>query len=739
MDTNPRQLMAETKFYEGYSRYIEDENRYETWDEAIKRVMDMHRDFYKDVMTPELENKIQFAEDMYKQEKVLGAQRALQFGGEQLLRHQLKLYNCTSTYVDRPEAFGEIMYMLLCGAGVGFSVQKHHVSHLPEIARRTKPAKTFVVPDSIEGWADAFAVLLSSYFVDNQTHPDYAGKRVYFDLNDIRSKGSYISGGFKAPGPDPLRKALDYAEQLIERVLRDNENSESVQLSPIHVYDIIMYMADAVIAGGVRRSATICLFSIDDQDMIEAKTGNWFVDHPQRGRSNNSAVCVRNQVTKEQFDNLMISVREFGEPGFVFTDSTEFTYNPCVEIGKYPVTSDGRSGIQGCNLSEINGGLSYSYERFLEQCEAASILGTLQAGYTDFRYLSKASKEIFEQEALIGVSVTGWMNNPDVLFDEQTMRDGARKVKKVNKRMAKMLGINPAARTTCVKPSGNASTMLKTASGIHGEHSPRYIRNVQLNKDTEVAQLLANENPYMIEESVWSTHGTDYVVSFPIEAPKGSIYRKDLQDTKQLEYVKKAQQVWVEEGTNSSLCMDSRLRHNVSNTITVEDWDAVGDYIYENRKWFAGISLIPAMGDKSFPQAPFTEVFTAKEIVKKYGDAAMFAAGLIVDGLDSFNDLWVACSSAEQAGADLGEVNHNNVLQYDFVRRFQKFADNFFKGDLQQVSACLKDVHNLHKWNRIVHNINPIDWTAQLTQKSYTDIDTYGAMACSGGVCEFEF
>lgn len=323
-----RELLSKAKFYEGYSRYLEDEGRYETWEEAVGRVMDMHRSFYSDKMSLELEEKIDRAEQLYKDSRVLGAQRALQFGGDQLLKHQMRLYNCTSLYIDRVASFGESMYMLLCGAGVGFSVQKHHVEELPSVAPRTKPAKTFTVPDNIEGWADAFSVLLSSYFTEGQTFSEYAGKRVHFDLNEIRPRGSYISGGFRAPGSEPLRQALDKVEYLLEQIVREGET----KLRPIHVYDVIMYMADAVLAGGVRRSATICMFSIDDQEMIEAKTRKNFDIlndvNTQRARSNNSAICVRGETTKEQFDNLMQSVKELGEPGFIWTDSKEFTFNP---------------------------------------------------------------------------------------------------------------------------------------------------------------------------------------------------------------------------------------------------------------------------------------------------------------------------------------------------------------------------------------------------------------------------
>lgn len=327
-DTDIKDIMSQAKFYEGYSRWSDELGRYETWEEAVTRVMNMHREYYKDQIeqSNELARLIDEAESLYKLKYVLGAQRALQFGGDQLLRHQMKMYNCTSSYADRPEFFGEVFYILLCGAGAGFSVQTHHVAKLPNIIERKKQAKVYEVEDSIEGWAYALSVLVSSYFEGGGTHVDYEGRKVYFDLSGIRPKGSMISGGFKAPGPEPLRRSLDKIEHLIQgRVLKGEK-----RLRPIDVYDIVMHASDAVLAGGVRRSATICLFSPDDQEMIEAKTGNWFVDNPQRGRSNNSAVIVRDEVTREQFSKFMESIRQYGEPGFYFVNSKEHTTNPCV-------------------------------------------------------------------------------------------------------------------------------------------------------------------------------------------------------------------------------------------------------------------------------------------------------------------------------------------------------------------------------------------------------------------------
>ena len=730
-----RDFLSQTKFYEGYSRFKEDDNRYETWDEAVDRVINMHDKNYIN-HNNELATYLEEARTAYKEQRVLGAQRALQFGGEQLMKHQMRMYNCTSSYVDRPAFFGEVFYILLCGAGAGFSVQKHHIKKLPKIQNRTKQAKGYVVEDSIEGWASALDVLMSSFFVGGGKYPEYEGRRVYFDLSQIRPKGAYISGGFKAPGPNGLRRSLDKIEHLLQGIVLDSK--EPIAIKPIDAYDITMHAADAVLSGGVRRSATICLFSPDDEEMMNAKTGNWFNENPQRGRSNNSAVIVRDETTPEEFGKIMESVKQFGEPGFVFVESKEHTTNPCVEIGMYPQINK-KSGWQGCNLTEINGGKCNTEEDFYKACRAASILGTLQAGYTDFKFLTDTSKLIFDREALLGVSITGWMNNPDILFDEKILQKGAEIVKEVNKEMAAIIGINPAARTTCVKPSGNASVLLQTASGIHAEHSNMYIRNVQMNKESEITQAIMKTNPYMVEDSVWSAGGTDVVVSFPILPKKGSMYKDDLLGIKHLELVKKAQKYWVEAGTNEDLCADVGIRHNVSNTIIVDNWDDVERYVFENRKSFAGISFLPMTGDKDYNQAPNTAVISAKDMVKKYGDAAVFASGMVVDSLKCFNNLWDACSTAKGFGEDISLETSENALKRDWIRRFGKFADNYLDSDTSLAEHCLKDAYLLHKWNKIQSTLKTVDWKEDIKERKYTDVDTLAAAACAGGACEIDF
>jgi ribonucleoside-diphosphate reductase alpha chain len=638
--------------------------------------------------------------------------------------------NCTSSYADRPSFFGEYFYILLCGCGAGFSVQKHHIAKLPMIRPRTKQPKTHTITDDIEGWATALDVLLSSFFIGGGKYPEFEGRRVFFEYHKIREKGAPISGGFKAPGPEPLKKALNKIEELLNKI------AENGILRAIDIYDILMHAADAVISGGVRRAATICLFSKDDEEMLKAKTGNWFTDNPQRARSNNSVVFKRDEVTLEEFLSIMKYVKEFGEPGFVFVSSLEHCFNPCVEIGMFPQTETGISGWQGCNLVEGNGSKCQSKEDFFRLCKMGAILATLQAAYTDFKFVGQETKDIFDREALLGVSLTGWMNSPDILFDEKVLQEGARIVKETNREVAKMIGINPAARTTCVKPAGNASVLLGTASGIHPEHSKRYIRNIQISKSQEVSDIIKKFNPYMVEESVWSSLKTDNVISFPIIAPKNSIYKADLSGTEFLDKVKLVQQNWVEYGTDESLCVDPTVRHNVSNTVSVRDgeWDEVATYIYNNRVYFTGVSLIGESGDKDYFQAPNIEVMSPREMVRKYGEAALFASGLITDASNGFNNLWeatrIAIDNHDESSQELKDIRS------DWIRRFRKFADNFFNGDLKKTSYCLKDVYILYKWMKIQINLKDFNMEEHLKIAKNIDVDTMGAVACAAGACE---
>lgn len=774
--------LADYTQYSKYARFSKDKKRRETWSEQVDRVFAMHEEKFGSKLDS-IRDDFEWVKEQVKKKRVLGSQRALQFGGDPILKKQAKMYNCTVSYVDRPRFFQECMYLLLCGCGTGFSVQRHHIAKLPKVAARTKGKKTFVIPDTVEGWADAIGVLMNSYFVSQDPYyafdygcelETFGGYEIEFDYSQIRPQGAPISWGGKAPGPDGLKNAINKITKLMDEIVEEGP----IALRPIQAYDIIMHSSDAVLSGGIRRSATICLFSPDDEEMVNAKTGDWFIKNPQRGRSNNSALLIRDKTTAEDFAKLMHSVKEFGEPGFVWSDDTEALYNPCVEIGMRAYTEDGESGWQFCNLCEINGKKSVDEETFLEQCRAAAILGTLQAAYDSFDYLTEASNKIVQREALLGVSMTGMMDNPHVTFDPKIQKKGAKLILKVNEKIADAIGINRCARATCVKPAGTTSCILGSSSGIHPHHAKRYMRRVQANKLEFPAQHFKKINPLAVEESVWSNNGTDVVITFLCEVPDGAKTKNQVNAVNLLEHVKLTQQNWVEAGTRYEACVAPWLRHNVSNTINVkpDEWGDVEKFIYDNRKWFAGISLLSHSGDKDYPQAPFCTVYTPQEMVKEYGDGAMMASGLIVDGLHAFNgNLWKACDTVlgfgeklenmeepvepimpskngytikewkdklEQYGNDM-ETYHNalvswkkNIDKIDWVRRVKQFADRYVDHDVRRCTYLLKDVHNWKLWCDLRREYTDIDWSDVVEEKYELDVSTISGEACAGGKCE---
>lgn len=785
------QALSDYIFYAKYANYQADKQRRETWDEAVTRVFDMHRTKYADKIAknPELEKEIDFAERQVRKKRVLGAQRALQYGGNHILKRNERIYNCSSLLIDKPFSFQQVVWLLLAGCGVGFSVQKHHIAKLPRIQYEpNRPKKTFVVPDNCEGWSDAVGVLLSSYFEDGGTFPEYKGYAVEFDFSQVRPKGSLIAGQFKAPGPEPLKHGLEKIKNLIESQFISSEinpdvlrsllgeeiakqyskntntkvNTNEVELRPIVAYDILMHASDFVISGGLRRSATICLFSPNDHEMMKAKTGNWFEENPQRGRSNNSVVLKRSDVDRAEFKEIFESIKECGEPGFFFADDDyATTTNPCVEIGFWPMLPDGRSGVNFCNLTEINGKWTNTKEKFLEACRASAIIGTLQAGYNEFPYLGKTTEEIVQHEALLGCSITGWMDNPDVLFDDEILEAGAGEIKEKNEKIAAMLGINPAARLTCSKPAGSTSCILKTASGIHPHHARRYIRRAQANKLEFPLQKFKEENPIAVEESVWSANGTDDVISFLCEVPPGAITKNQISAIELLENVKKAQKHWVLAGNVPERALKDTVTHNVSNTITVldDEWDDVCDYIYDNRDYFTGVSLLPASGDLDYPQAAFSTVLTPTELVREYGDASVFASGLIVDGLSAFeNNLWKACATALGQGEDLQEMmrevpafpkraTNKQIAEFynakedydewfakvDWVRRAKQFADRYFDGNAKKMTHCLKHVSLWKTWCDLKREYVDIDWSNVIEKdQTYAAADELASQACVG-------
>ena len=1087
---NPQvQALADYTFVSKYAKYVPDIKRRETWQECIDRSQNMHMKKY-DAVINQLQPYIDEAFAAYSNKICVGSQRNLQFAGEAVFRHNARSYNCCGSYVDRLRFFQEAMYNLLCGTGVGFSVQKHHVAKLPELDLREKTEiATYEIADSIEGWAESIGVLVSSYF-QNSIYPEYQGKVVKFVYKNIREKGSLFSHGIgRAPGPDPLRNSHEKIRKLLDECVAAGQT----RLKPINAYDIVMHSSDAVLSGGIRRSATICIFSVDDEEMMNAKTGNWFIDNAQRGRSNNSALLLKGSTTSEQFKRLIDSTKQFGEPGFYWSDSTEMIPNPCmpdsnwimtdngprqikdligkqfnavvngeiyastfqgfyetgyqniytvktlegyevrathnhqflttsgewktvdqlqsgdvvcinnhnastkwsgqldfergwllgnligdgfigkdsayldywndnayemkqialdylkinqlaashvdgysqtatvekyrvesaklkqlaesygivngskdlnesiellgsdayagflrgyfdadgsvqgntekgasirltsvnlnnlkivqrmllrlgiyskiynnrrtagerkikgkfyacqachelvisrdmidmyrgvvgfndankrdrldaviasrsrkayvsrfeatvseivrgaqekvydctienvhafdangfyshncVEIGFYCYDDQGNSGWQFCNLSTINGSKVKTVNDFRKAARAATIIGTLQAGYTDFPYLGEVTERIVRREALLGVSITGMMENPKVLLSGNTQREVAGELSALNREVAAVIGINPAARITCIKPEGSTSCMLGTSSGIHPHHAKRYIRRVQANKMEAPAQFYATTNPRAVEESSWSANNTDVCISFACEVADSAIVKNQINAIQMLENVKTTQMNWVAAGCNVDLGTQPWLSHNVSNTVVVqpEEWDAVEHYIYDNRQYFAGVSLIGSSGDKDYTQAPFTEVFTPEEIVNLYGNASLFASGIIDDAMMVYGDLWKACSTVLGYGENLDEKklleheeNHRQQ-KLNWNARVKKFAKKYYGNDVKKVTYLLKDVYNWKLWYDIIKEHKKVDYT-ELVEEYNTTKGTQ-EIACAGGVC----
>ena len=636
-----------------YCRFDESLGRREIWPEAVQRVLAMHRRRYASRLNAGVQSRMNetvarlitegvitegavadaggfkaFADELTDAfhlvagKKVLPSMRSLQFGGAAIEAHQARIYNCAFGSVDRVDAFKEYLYLLLCGCGVGFSVQKHHVAKLPPLALRDPeielPVKHHVVADTIEGWAEAFDFLIRSYV---------EGFHAEFNYSQIRPRGALLkTSGGRAPGHLPLKKAIVSAERILK-------GAAGRQLRPIEVYDILMFGAHCVLSGGSRRSATICLFSLDDDEMMSAKTGDWLEKNKQRTASNNSAVILRDEATREQFLSVFSKTRQHGEPGFFLTDNREHGANPCVEIGLHPrlvvtdreiaklraygytqplQTGDVLTGFQMCNLSTVAGGAINTAQDFFRFAKAAAVIGTVQAGYTDIPYLGPVTRVINEREALIGVSICGVLDNADVLLDPEVLRRGAAVVKAANAVVASLLGINRAARTTCVKPEGTSALILQSGSGVHPRHAKRYFRRVEASTNDPAFRWFKRHNPHMVEPSVYK-EGTE-VITFPVQSPPHARFKDDIPARQFLQIVKMVQENWVQPGRAYATYTD--MHHNVSNTVTVhpDEWDEVADFIWEHRHSFTGVSLLPASGDKDYKQAPHEAVSTPEDI-----------------------------------------------------------------------------------------------------------------------------
>lgn len=1093
-----RDIISDYIFYSKYSR-VKPDGKKETWEEAVSRVMEMHYQFFDGKIKEENKdafNKVfQEAWVSYNNQEILGSQRSLQYGGPQLLKNNFRSFNCSGSYCNRIEFFKELMELLLSGCGAGFSVQKVHTEQLPIVkGLESNLSKThYTIEDSIEGWVNSTGDLIEAYY---KGYPD-----IEFDYSQIRPEGSFVSGGFKAPGSEPLKICHNKLRKILSK-------AKGRKLRPFELHLMSCIIADAVISGGIRRSAMISIFDIDDEEMLQCKTGDWFLTYPELCRCNNSA-AIYEDTPKEKYDKIFEYIQQYGEPGVVFPADNEVVTNPCcfsgdtliavadgrnavpikdlsdagkqfqvyyktdndsvkitnakafstgkkelieivlsngssfrctrdhflrlidgeyilaeqslgktlskfysvksvkyrtinslsngyarqyrmiwefyngakpegfeidhiedngndsidnlellsrdehlkktaerrkgennprnpsnysqeeldrlsrnnsirstllsncrglsnqdmIEIGKKVLAKEGKVtaklcnaydnrfplnfsknrfnksfslfrkyvtgeleykeeiderqivekskkdysiykedvvvveikelgiieevydievevnehnfaiitkghddymfsegvfvhncetnlfptyinpdgskeyGWSFCNLCEINGKKVKTEEDFYKACRTAAILGTFQAAYTEnLPLLSEATRKIMKRDALLGVGITGMADNPHILFNERIQMNGARIVKETNKEVAKIIGINEAARTTVVKPSGNSSQLLGTGSGVHAYHFRKYIRNIQANNNEQALKETLKVNSDIANPSFWNKKN-ETVLSFPIELDDKAMVRTDFSTLDFLYRIYTTEKGWVMEGTNKehpSSILKPKYRHNVSCTVSVKDneWKDVADWIWEHRDGFFGLSFLSETGDLDYPQAPYTSYLDEKELAETYGQGAILSSGLIVDGLQVFGDIWTACNAATGKANDLliytdeyllsfvkkhikdgkllvnidglyvSDVNaisshlqHKVELRNDWVRRFKKFSKNYFNGDDKKCSCCLKHVNIFHQWQKI-KNQKPVDWENVQWEREYKNVGENVATACSGGACE---
>lgn len=572
-----KKILSEITIYTKYAKFLPHKERRETWEELVDRNMKMHIKKY-----PKLKSNI---EKIYKEyvitKKVLPSMRSLQFGGRAIELNNARIYNCAFLPVDSIHSFSETMFLLLGGTGVGYSVQNHHIEKLPEIRLPDyQKNKRYVVQDSIIGWADAIKMLFKSYTGGIRQH-------VNFDLSDIRPKGAVlVTAGGKAPGPEPLRIAL----VKIEAILREKETG--TRLTDIQCHDIQCHIADAVLAGGIRRAAMISLFDLDSDAMLNCKAGNWWENNPQRGRSNNSVTLLRHKIDKKTFDKVWerIEASGSGEPGIYLTNDKDWGTNPCCEIALRP--------NQFCNLVEINMSNIESQEDLNSRAQAASFIATLQASYTDFHYLRDIWRKNTEKDALLGVSMTGIASEYNLTLN---YKEATEIVIEQNKALALELNINQATRTTAVKPAGTTSLVVGSSSGIHAWHNDYYLRRMRVAKNESIYQYLSLNHPELVEDEYFSPQ-TTAVITVPQKAPVGAITRYE-STIDSLERVKLISKEWVKNGH-----LKGQNTHNVSCTVSVrpDEWKIVGEWMWVNKDYYNGLSVLPYNGG-TYKQTPFED------------------------------------------------------------------------------------------------------------------------------------
>ena len=597
-------LMAEYVFLSKYSQRKEN-GILENWNETVDRIYGMHEVKLKELglfndLTKKALNK---AKEFEYNKVILSSQRGRQFASSNkysgILKHEAKMYNCSSTFIDRPEVFSEIMYLLLCGCGVGYSLHKEYIEKLPEVKEHTFSSVLFTIPDSIEGWADAIYHLMNGWF---------GGYQVNFNYSEIRPEGSLIDGKFVAPGAKPLHDAIVKINKIMQGAI-------GRKLQSIEIHDICCHIASSVISGGVRRSAMIAMFDRDDELMLKCKTGNWWEENPQRAFANNSILASQDEnISYEEIKKTLSVVRQFGEPGFINVPSYDYVVNPCGEVVMKPtidIRENGKlvheTGFAFCNLVEINNKAIEDKEMFYEACESASFIATVQSLYIDFKYLGRASELIAERDRAIGVSITGFYENNNL--NKDVLEVGAKLVTIKNGMWATLFGISRSACCTTVKPSGNASCILGlTCSGIHPAHDHKYLRRIRIK--TYSPEYVALKDTPMVKY----LRGDEAVITFPIESG-GSVKTKDeVFAVEHLKDIAMVKHFWINKGS-----VVKHMSNNVSSTVEVKEneWDEVAAVYYMNRHLFTGVTFLPSFGDAVYDNAPFQRL-SNKELRKEY-------------------------------------------------------------------------------------------------------------------------
>jgi ribonucleoside-diphosphate reductase alpha chain len=760
--------LADMTMMSRYSRPFDD-GSLESWEEIIQRVFEMHSTqamativskYQKGQEAVEafgrIEAELRYAQKLVNEQYVFPSGRTLQFGGIDILKHNARNFNCTAAFASSPSILYKTFYLLLCGCGVGLSIQKHHVAMLPMISPLDQEEKPVIyqVTDSIEGWAMALRVVFAQYF-ENSEQKDchleldesvYYRRKVVFDFSKVRPKGAKISNLLgKAPGPDPLRIALEKVQKMFEIALANDQQ----RLRPIDVFDIVAHVSDSVLAGGVRRSAMLLLFSASDNEMANSKIGNWWAENPQRARANISALVLRKDLDNPMMTDILDKCKQFGEPGLILADDTEMIVNPCAEITLYPVAKDGAHCFEFCNLSEVNVDKCQTDEEFLAACRAAAIVGTIQACYTDIPFLGTKTREVIEESRLLGVSLTGVMQNVAKGLKPDLLKRGALVVRETNDELSAILGINPAHRLTTIKPSGTASVVLGlSACGAHPSHSSKYIRHVRVSNDDPIGIHYSKNR----QRSVNKINANTNVIAFPIDVSANvNLRTKDnMSAIELLESAQLLQMNWVLHGHVAERQPDEfHGNNNVSLTVNIkeDEWKDVGDFIVRNKNAFTGISFLGTSGDVDYEFAPFVSVWSPEKLIAEFGVATLFASGLVVDVKKSFEgSLFNACAAAKfglpESKDDNGHLEvENQHSKSDSIRRIRKFATTYFGGKLETAINCLKRCDSVYQFERMVaddreHGL--VDWTELIVDKALheeTQAQSRAVVSCSGGSC----